>query len=77
MKSGTHILQELMVALGYGMTGSGVKLSPEILPVFSKEDRWDIARLVYNGATLARACGSETSGTIWEEPASRHSAPLA
>jgi hypothetical protein len=54
MKSGTHILQELMVALGYGMTGSGVKLSPEILPVFSKEDRWDIARLVYNGANLAR-----------------------
>jgi hypothetical protein len=59
MKSGTHILQELMVALGYGMTGSGVKLSPEILPVFSKESRWQIARLGYDDETITRL---ESSG---------------
>ena len=53
MKSGTHILQELMVALGYGMTGSGVRLTPEILPEFSKEDRSRIARLGYEEEALA------------------------
>jgi hypothetical protein len=59
MKSGTHILQELMTALGYGMTGSGVRLRPEILPVFSKETRWQIARIGCDDETLARL---ETSG---------------
>jgi hypothetical protein len=59
MKSGTHILQELMVALGYGMTGSGVKLRPEILPGFSKETRWRIARLGYDDETITRL---ESSG---------------
>jgi hypothetical protein len=54
MKSGTHILQELMTALGYGMTGSGVRLRPEILPRFSQETRWQIARLGYDDETLAR-----------------------
>jgi hypothetical protein len=53
MKSGTHLLQELMVALGYGMSGSGVRLRPEILPVLSKETRWQIARLVYDEETIA------------------------
>ena len=54
MKSGTHILQELMTALGYGMTGSGVRLRPEIQPDFSKETRWQIARLGYDDEALAR-----------------------
>ncbi len=59
MKSGTHILQELMTALGYGMTGSGVRLRPEILPEFSKESRWRIARIGCDDDTLASL---ETSG---------------
>jgi hypothetical protein len=72
MKSGTHILQELMVALGYGMTGSGVRLTPEILPEFSQENRWQIARLAYDDETLTRletASGehfTEATDRAWE-----------
>jgi hypothetical protein len=54
MKSGTHILQELMTALGYGMTGSGVRLTPETLPVFNRETRWQILRLSCDDETIAR-----------------------
>jgi hypothetical protein len=54
MKSGTHLLQELMTALGYGMTGSGVRLTPDNLPRFGKETRWQIARLGYDAETLTR-----------------------
>jgi hypothetical protein len=53
MKSGTHLLEQLMVALGYGMFGSGVRLTPETLPVLSKETRWKIAHLVYGEDTIA------------------------
>jgi hypothetical protein len=53
MKSGTHLLQELMVALGYGMYGAGVRLRPEIVPVLDKETRWRIARIAYDEATVA------------------------
>lgn len=61
MKSGTHLLQELMVALGYGMYGAGVRLTPEILPVLDTETRWQIARLVYDEETVAglKTCGEE------------------
>jgi Sulfotransferase domain len=51
MKSGTHLLQELMVALGYGMYGAGVRLRPEILPVLDRETRWRIARIAYDEPT--------------------------
>jgi Sulfotransferase domain len=53
MKSGTHLLQELMVALGYGMYGAGVRLRPEILPVLDRETRWRIARIAYDEETAA------------------------
>jgi hypothetical protein len=53
MKSGTHILQELMVALGYGMYGAGVRLRPEILPVLDRETRWRIARIAYGKQAVA------------------------
>jgi hypothetical protein len=61
MKSGTHLLQELMVALGYGMYGAGVRLRPEILPVLDSETRWQVARLVYDEETVAslKACSEE------------------
>lgn len=47
MKSGTHLIQELMVALGYGVYGTS-RIPPEIRPVFNDETRRDIARLVYD-----------------------------
>lgn len=53
MKSGTHILQELMVALGYGMYGAGVRLRPEILPLLDRETRWRIARIAYDKQAVA------------------------
>lgn len=52
MKSGTHLLQELMVALGYGMYGH-VRTSPEIRPVLDEEARWQVARIAYDQDILA------------------------
>lgn len=46
-KSGTHLLQELMLALGYKMFGSGVRLTPQTVPVLDLQTRWRIARMVY------------------------------
>jgi hypothetical protein len=48
MKSGTHLLQELMVALGYKMYGAGVRLRPDIVPVLDEQTRWRIARMAYD-----------------------------
>jgi hypothetical protein len=61
MKSGTHLLQELMVALGYKMYGAGVRLRPDIVPVLDSETRWRIARLAYDQQTLGEleAAGPE------------------
>jgi len=53
MKSGTHLLQELMVALGYKMFGAGVRLRPDIVPVLDEEARWRIARLAYDKQVLS------------------------
>jgi hypothetical protein len=52
MKSGTHLLQELMVALGYKMYG-GVRVKPGSLPDLDEETRWRIARLAYGKQTVA------------------------
>jgi Sulfotransferase domain len=51
-KSGTHLIQEMMVALGYRMYGSGVRLKPENMPVLDEQTRWRIARLAYDEETL-------------------------
>lgn len=59
MKSGTHLLQELMVALGYKMYGAGVRLHPEITPVLDDETRWRIARIAYGKEAMS---GLETAG---------------
>lgn len=62
MKSGTHLLQELMVALGYGMYGAGVRLRPEILPVLDRETRWRIARIAYDKQALAALEDADEDG---------------
>lgn len=59
MKSGTHLLQELMVALGYKMYGAGVRLRPEITPMLDAETRWRIARIAYDKETVGSL---ETAG---------------
>jgi hypothetical protein len=53
MKSGTHLVNELMVALGYSMYGH-VRVSPEIRPVLDKPTRWRIANMIYNNDEIAR-----------------------
>lgn len=52
-KSGTHLPQELMVALGYRIHGSGVRLRPGGMPVLDEETRWRIAALAYGEESLA------------------------
>jgi hypothetical protein len=52
MKSGTHLVQELMAALGYGIYGQA-RIPPEIRPVLDDQTRWRIARIVYDPQTLA------------------------
>jgi hypothetical protein len=72
MKSGTHLLTELMVALGYGMYGSGVRLKPDILPVLDNETRWRMALIAYGKeavASLEKADESqfiEATDRAWE-----------
>jgi hypothetical protein len=48
MKSGTHLIQELFVALGYGIYGQS-RIPDEIRPLVDKETRLRVARLVYGG----------------------------
>ncbi len=61
-----------MTALGYGMAGSGVRLRPEILPEFSEETRWQIARLGYEEEAISRLKTSsaeqftEATDRAWE-----------
>lgn len=57
MKSGTHLIQELMVGLGYGMYGSS-RIPPAIRPVFDDETRSRIARTVYDEETFSALSGS-------------------
>lgn len=71
MKSGTHLLQELMVALGYGMYGQA-RIVPEIKPALDVEERWRIARMVLDGPALAalegmdEAAFTEATDQAWE-----------
>jgi hypothetical protein len=52
MKSGTHLIQELIVALRYGVYGSS-RIPPEIRPVLDDETRRRMARMVYDYETYA------------------------
>ncbi|HET7017305.1 MAG TPA: hypothetical protein VFI65_25500 [Streptosporangiaceae bacterium] len=51
VKSGTHLIQELMVALGYGMYGHS-RITEEIKPRLDQDTRWRIARMIYDEPTL-------------------------
>lgn len=53
MKSGTHLIQELMLALGYDMYGH-VRVRPEDKPSLDRETRWRLACLAYDDEELAR-----------------------
>ena len=50
-KSGTHLIQELMVALGYGMYGHS-RITDEIKPRLDQDTRWRIARMIYDEPML-------------------------
>jgi hypothetical protein len=52
MKSGTHLIKELMVALGYNMYGH-VRVGPESRPQLNKAARWRLANMVYDEERLA------------------------
>lgn len=52
MKSGTHLITELLSALGYRMHGH-VRVRPETRPVLDRETRWRIATMVYDADQLA------------------------
>jgi len=51
MKSGTHLIQELIVALGYKVYGTS-RIPKEIRPVFDRETRLRIARMVYDSSEV-------------------------
>jgi hypothetical protein len=51
MKSGTHLINELMLALGYRMYGH-VRITDENRPVLDWDARWRMARLVYDEETV-------------------------
>ncbi|HXS64072.1 MAG TPA: hypothetical protein VN767_14555 [Streptosporangiaceae bacterium] len=51
VKSGTHLIQELMVALGYGMYGHS-RITDEIKPRLDQDTRWRIARMIYDEPML-------------------------
>lgn len=53
MKSGTHLVKELMVALGYGMYGH-VRVTPEIEPSLDHDTRWRLATIVHGEDEAAR-----------------------
>lgn len=71
MKSGTHLLQELMLALGYGMYGQA-RIAPEMRPSLDEETRRRITRMAYGEeecAALEAKGGSffeKASDRAWE-----------
>jgi len=52
MKSGTHLVKELMVTLGYRMYGH-VRVEPQIQPVLDADTRWRVAAMVYGDEEAA------------------------
>ena len=57
MKSGTHLIQELMVARGYGIYGQS-RVTPDIRPDPDEETRWRMIRMVHGSETAARVQAS-------------------
>ncbi|MBO4210383.1 hypothetical protein [Micromonospora echinofusca] len=58
MKSGTHLIQELMVALGYGIYGQS-RIPAEIRPVLDDATRDRVARMVYDEQTYAELAAGD------------------
>lgn len=71
MKSGTHLLNELMLALGYGMYGH-VRVQPNARPRLDKDVRWRMASMVYDEETIsilksrAEAEFNDATDRAWE-----------
>ncbi|SFQ36140.1 hypothetical protein SAMN04489713_12880 [Actinomadura madurae] len=61
MKSGTHLIQELMVALGYGVYGQS-RVTPDIRPVLDDDTRRRLIRAVHEPADAERlaSAGGQT-----------------
>jgi hypothetical protein len=53
MKSGTHLIQELLVAAGYGIYGQS-RITEDIRPRFDFETRLRIAESIYDPAAVER-----------------------
>jgi hypothetical protein len=68
MKSGTHLIQELMVALGYEIYGQS-RIPPEIRPVLDDEARRRVTRMVFGDDALEGlddAALAETAERAWD-----------
>lgn len=52
MKSGTHLITELLAALGYRLHGH-LRVRPETKPILDQDTRWRMARMVYDDDALA------------------------
>jgi hypothetical protein len=60
-KAGTHLIVELMHALGYGLHGAA-KMTPEIMPRFDRTTRKAIANLVFGPLDRARLAAAAPFG---------------
>ena len=60
-KNGTHMIQELMLALGYKVIGA-TRPTPENTPRFDSATRWQIAELVYGPDDLAELSTLDEKG---------------
>lgn len=65
MKAGTHLIQELMVTLGYGIYGQ-TRVTPDIRPRLDTETRLRIASMVYEPEVVAKLQAGEESVFIEE-----------
>lgn len=69
MKSGTHLLQELMATLGYKLYGHA-RISSDRQPVLDGDARWRIASMFYDDAEFKRLLSDS-------EPTFNHAAERA
>jgi hypothetical protein len=71
MKSGTHLVKELAVALGYNLYGH-VRVTPDVRPALDRDTRWRIAQMVYNSEVIANlksqpeAVFNDSTDRAWE-----------
>src|SRR5579872_3394681 len=71
MKSGTHLVRELAVALGYNMYGH-VRVTPDVRPTLNRDTRWRIANMVYDSEVITNlksqpeAVFNDSTDRAWE-----------